>query len=54
MNGNAKMPIVAMGQEYFAEQTRRQQLVVGQADAIELLPEQQKRSYWNGSRCCIK
>src|SRR5437667_5562376 len=45
MNGDPKMPIVAMGQEYFAEQTRRQELAVGQADAIELLPEQQKRLY---------
>lgn len=26
MNGDPKMPIVAMGQEYFAEQTRRQEI----------------------------
>jgi len=45
MNGDPKMPIVAMGQEYFAEQTRRQELAVSQADAIEVLPEQQKRLY---------
>ena len=45
MNGDPKMPIVAMGQEYFAEQTRRQELAVSQADAIELLPEHQKRLY---------
>jgi DNA-damage-inducible protein D len=45
MNGDPKMPIVAMGQEYFAEQTRRQELAIGQADAIELLPENQKRLY---------
>jgi DNA-damage-inducible protein D len=29
MNGDPKMPIVAMGQEYFAEQTRRQELAAG-------------------------
>lgn len=45
MNGDPKMPIVAMGQEYFAEQTRRQELAVAQAEAIELLPEDQKRLY---------
>lgn len=45
MNGDPKMPIVAMGQQYFAEQTRRQELAVGQADAIELLPDHQKRLY---------
>lgn len=45
MNGDPKMPIVAMGQEYFAEQTRRQELAAAQADAIELLPEDQKRLY---------
>ena len=45
MNGDPKMPIVAMGQEYFAGQTRRQELAVAQAEAIELLPEDQKRLY---------
>lgn len=45
MNGDPKMPIGAMGQEYFAEQTRRQELAVTQADAVELLPENQKRLY---------
>jgi DNA-damage-inducible protein D len=45
MNGDPKMPIVAMGQEYFAEQTRRQELAAAQADAIEALPEDQKRLY---------
>ncbi len=45
MNGDPKMPIVAMGQEYFAGQTRRQELAAAQADAIELLPEDQKRLY---------
>jgi DNA-damage-inducible protein D len=45
MNGDPKLPIVAMGQEYFAEQTRRQELAVTQADAVELLPENQKRLY---------
>jgi DNA-damage-inducible protein D len=45
MNGDPKMPIVAMGQEYFAEQTRRQELAVVQADAIDALPEDQKRLY---------
>src|SRR6266700_758430 len=45
MNGDPKLPIVAMGQEYFAEQTRRQELTVAQADAIEALPEDQKRLY---------
>jgi DNA-damage-inducible protein D len=39
MNGDPKMPIVAMGQEYFAEQTRRQEL----ADELAALPEDQKR-----------
>lgn len=43
MNGDPKMPIVAMGQQYFAEQTRRQELA--SADAIEALPENQKRLY---------
>ena len=45
MNGDPKLPIVAMGQEYFAEQTRRQELAAAQADAIEALPEDQKRLY---------
>src|SRR5260370_37087450 len=45
MNGDPKMPIVAMGQEYFAEKTRRQELAVGKADAIELLPANLKRLY---------
>jgi DNA-damage-inducible protein D len=45
MNGDPKMPIVAMGQEYFAEQTRRQELAAAQAQAIEALPEDQKRLY---------
>ncbi len=44
MNGDPKMPIVAMGQEYFAEQTRRQELAATQADAIEALPEGQNGS----------
>ena len=48
MNGDPKMPIVAMGQEYFAEQTRRQELAAAQADAIEALPEDQKRLYRRG------
>jgi len=26
MNGDPRMPVVAMGQEYFAEQTRRQEI----------------------------
>jgi DNA-damage-inducible protein D len=45
MNGDPKLPIVAMGQEYFAEQTRRQELIVAQADVIDALPEDQKRLY---------
>ncbi len=45
MNGDPKMPIVAMGQEYFAGQTRRQELAAAQAEAIELLPEDLKRLY---------
>jgi len=45
MNGDPNLPIVAMGQEYFAEQTRRQELAAAQADAIEALPEDQKRLY---------
>jgi hypothetical protein len=35
MNDDPKMPIVAMGQEYFAEQTRRQELAGSQAEAAE-------------------
>jgi len=45
MNGDPKMPIVAMGQEYFAEQTRRQELVTLHAETLEALPEDQKRLY---------
>ena len=42
MNGDPKMPVVAMGQEYFAEQTRRQE--VGEALVLgEGLPEDQLR-----------
>lgn len=39
MNGDPKMPVVAMGQEYFAEQTRRQEL----ADELALMPEDELR-----------
>lgn len=41
MNGDPKMPVVAMGQEYFAYQTRRQEI----SDELDLyaLPEDQKR-----------
>ena len=41
MNGDPNMPVVAMGQEYFAYQTRRQEI----ADELALfnLPEDQKR-----------
>lgn len=39
MNGDPKMPVVAMGQEYFAEQTRRQEL----AGEVPELPEDQLR-----------
>lgn len=39
MNGGPNMPIVAMGQEYFAEQTRRQEL----ADHIAALSDDQRR-----------
>ena len=38
MNGDPNIPVVAMGQEYFAEQTRRQELR-SQGDTIEALPE---------------
>jgi len=39
MNGDPNMPIVAMGQEYFAEQTRRQEI----ADQMAALPEEPRR-----------
>lgn len=39
MNGDPKMPIVAMGQEYFAEQTRRQEI----ADELALMSEDELR-----------
>lgn len=39
MNGDPKMPVVAMGQEYFAEQTRRQEI----NDELSELPEDQLR-----------
>lgn len=39
MNGDPKMPIVAMGQEYFAEQTRRQEV----ADELALMSEDELR-----------
>ena len=45
MNGDPKLPIVAMGQEYFAEQAHVQELTVGQADAIGLLPAIQNCLY---------
>ena len=41
MNGDPKMPVVAIGQQYFAEQTRRQELA--NEDAIAGLTENQKR-----------
>ncbi|SRR5258708_6128021 len=40
MNGDPNMPVVAMGQEYFAAQTRRQEIIASQ---IASLPEDQKR-----------
>ncbi len=40
MNGDPNMPIVAMGQEYFAAQTRRHEIITSQ---IATLPEDQKR-----------
>ena len=52
MNGDPKMPIVAMGQEYFAEQTRRQEigeaLVLGEGlpkDQLRLLRRSQMNIY---------
>jgi DNA-damage-inducible protein D len=39
MNGDPKMPVVAMGQEYFAEQTRRQET----ADELALMSEDELR-----------
>ncbi len=39
MNGDPKLPIVAMGQEYFAAQTRRQEI----ADELAALPEDELR-----------
>lgn len=41
MNGDSKMPVVAVGQQYFAEQTRRQE--PANADALAGLTENQKR-----------
>lgn len=45
MNSDPKLPVVAMGQEYFAAQTRRQEIATAHAEAIEALPEDQKRLY---------
>ena len=39
MNGDPKMPVVAMGQEYFAEQTRRQEIT----DELALMSEDELR-----------
>src|SRR5947209_1150376 len=39
MNGDPKMPVVAMGQEYFAEQARRQEI----ADELALMSEDELR-----------
>ena len=41
MNGDPRMPVVAMGQEYFAAQTRRQELA--DEDAFSRLSEDQRR-----------
>lgn len=40
MNGDPKMPVVAMGQEYFAEQTRRQEIT----DELALMSEEELAS----------
>jgi DNA-damage-inducible protein D len=41
MNGDPRMPVVAIGQQYFAEQTRRQELA--DEDVLADLTENQKR-----------